>query len=101
MGRLRAGSGPLDHKDGSASLDRGAILLVVLGCSPTTDSVKKNVVIGPKRKPSSGWAVELHHFFVNVLALFLVNVLALFFYASFEITQQLTLHRKFSSFAFV
>ena len=33
---------------------REVILLVVLGCLPTTDSVKKNVVIGPKRKPSSG-----------------------------------------------
>ena len=47
---------------------------------------EKNVVIGPKRKPSSGWAVELRRFFasfalffVNVLALIFVNVLALFF----------------------
>ena len=69
---------------GSWGDPREAILLVVLGCSPTTDSVKKNIVIGSKRKPSSGWAVELRRFFVNVLALFFVNVLALFF-ALFEI----------------
>ena len=58
---------------------------------------EKNVVIGPKRKPSSGWAVELRHFFVNVPVLFLWTCW-LYFFASFEITQQLTLHRKFSSF---
>ena len=31
---------------------------------------EKNVVIGPKRKPSSGWAVELRHFFCNVCSVF-------------------------------
>ena len=78
MCRLRAvGSQGRLRIVGSWGDPREAILLVVLGCSPTTDSVKKNVVIGPKRKPSSGWAVELRRFFVNMLALFFLHNLKL------------------------
>ena len=80
MGRLRAvGSQGRLRIVGSWGDPREAILLVVLGCSPTTDSVKKNVVIGPKRKPSSGWAVELRRFFAS-FALSFVKVLALSFF---------------------
>ena len=93
VGRLRAGSGPLDHKDDSASLDRGAILLVVLGRSPTTDSAKKNIVIGPKRKPSSGWAVELRRFFVNVLALYFCIVFCIVCSVFCEHAGSVFLHR--------
>ena len=73
--RIRcAGSGPLDHKDGSTSLDRGAIRerrccwLCSAARPPLTSW--KSVVIGPKRKPSSGWAVELRHFFCLVCSVF-------------------------------
>ena len=79
MCRLRAvGSQGRLRTVGSWGDPREAILLAVLSCSPTTDSVKKIVVIGPKRKPSFGWAVELRRFFAS-FALFFVNVMALYF----------------------
>ena len=68
MGRLRAGSGPLDHKDGSASLDRGAIrerrsCWLCSAARPSLTPQKKNGGVGPKRKPSSSWAVKSRRFF--------------------------------------
>ena len=56
---------------------------------------EKNVVIGPKRKPSSGPSNCI--IFLHRLLCFLWTCWLCIF-ASFEIKQKLTLHRKFSSF---
>ena len=84
---------------GSWGDPRETILLVVLGCSPSTDSVKKMLLLGPKGNQALVGPSNCVVFFAS-FALFFVNVLALFF-ASFEITKQLTLHRKFSSFCLI
>ena len=102
-GRLRAGSAPLDHMDGSASLYHGAIrerrsYWLCSAARPPLTLWKKNVVIGPKRKPSSGWAVELRRFICERAGSVFCERVGSVFSASFEITQQLTLRRKFSSF---
>ena len=58
---------------------------------------KKNAIIRPKGKPSSGWAIELRRFFAS-FALFFVNVQVLYFCIVFCIVCSIFCERAGSVF---
>ena len=101
MGRLRAGSAPLDHKDGSASLDRGAIrerrsYWLGLAAHPPLTPREKTLLLGPKGNQALVGPSNCVVFFAS-FALFFVNVLALYFCIIFFASFALFLCHSFCS----